>query len=72
MLLTTCFTHNQLRYSSKTVSQKNLYILNLCLTFSASVIIQRYGIEIYELFSFITGATVVSWRVNNQEQLFVR
>jgi len=27
----------------------------------------------YYIFSFhISGATVVSWRVNNQEQLFVR
>lgn len=27
---------------------------------------------IFFLFALITGATVVSWRVNNQEQLFVR
>jgi glucose-6-phosphate 1-epimerase len=29
-------------------------------------------IEFFFIITNITGATVVSWRVNNQEQLFVR
>jgi len=29
-------------------------------------------LSVKNILSFVAGATVVSWRVNNQEQLFVR